>query len=42
MYVLWIMIVDSVLLLLAFAHYAVAYFTHTHMDNLVDDATENE
>ena len=41
-YVLWIMIVDSVLLLLSFAHYAVTYFTHTHMDNLVDDTAENE
>ena len=41
-YVLWIMIVDSILLLLSFAHYAVAYFTHTHMDDLVDDTTGNE
>ena len=41
-YVLWIMIVDSILLMLSFAHYAIAYFTHTHMDKLTGDTGENE
>lgn len=41
-YVLWIMIVDSILLMLSFAHYAIAYFTNTHMDKITDDTAENE
>lgn len=41
-YVWWIMIVDSILLMLSFVHYVIAYFTHSHMASLTDDTEKTE